>query len=349
MSFDYLFESATAFAPAVAVTVFCIVLLTLTNWALLGKHVSIGVERRIPRQLAMLILTIGSVIAIVLMLPISEGSRNQIIALIGLLISGVFAFSSTTVFANIMAGFMLRVTKPFKPGDYIRVQDYFGRVAERGLLDSEIQTEHRELIAIPNTYLITHPISVVSSSGAVITVSVSIGYDSHHSFVQKALLDAAKNCGLDDPFVHIVDLGNFAVTYKINGVLKDAKSLLTTRSLLCAQVLDQLHDTGIEVMSANFINQRQLPPEQAIIPIRNISKASPVQSVAEEVVFDKAEKAAQRQEQEDVLKAEIHRLESVVKEAKGDEKTRIQAALDIAREQLKQLRETSKSNQGAND
>ncbi|MEB3733556.1 mechanosensitive ion channel [Halopseudomonas pachastrellae] len=56
------------------------------------------------------------------------------IALLGLLISGVFAFSSSNIFANLAAGVLMRMTRPFVLGDFISVGEHFGRVAERGLL-----------------------------------------------------------------------------------------------------------------------------------------------------------------------------------------------------------------------
>ena len=55
----------------------------------------------------------------------------------------------------------------FRSGDFIRVKEYFGRVTERGLLDTEIQTETRELISIPNAFLISNPVQVIRSSGTI--------------------------------------------------------------------------------------------------------------------------------------------------------------------------------------
>lgn len=72
----------------------------------------------------------------------------------------MLAFSSTTMFSNIIAGNMMRFTRPFITGDFIRVNDYAGRVTERGLFDCEIQTENRELIVIPNNFLINNPVTV---------------------------------------------------------------------------------------------------------------------------------------------------------------------------------------------
>ena len=223
----------------------------------------------------MLGLTFAGIIAIALTLPVNESSLNQILALLGLVISGIIAFSSSTIFANLMAGLMLRVTKPFRTGDFIDVGEYFGRVVERGLLDTEIQTENRELVAIPNTFMITNPISVTHGSGAIVSSTLSLGYDIHHSIVDSLLLDAAKECGLEDPFVQVIELGNYSITYKVSGKLADVKSLLTARSNLCRYVLDSVHGAGIEIISPAFMNQRRFPDELKIIPAQSKRKEKP--------------------------------------------------------------------------
>ena len=50
-------------------------------------------------------------------------------------------------------------------GDFISAGDQFGRVTERGLFHTEIQTETRDLTTVPNLFLVTHPVTTVRSSG----------------------------------------------------------------------------------------------------------------------------------------------------------------------------------------
>lgn len=326
------------FLPIFATFIFFGLLLWGAHRILIGKRPDLGSERLFPRQLAMLGLTFAFVIAITLALPVSESIRNQIIALVGLITSGIFAFSSSTIFANLMAGIMLRVTKPFKTGDFINIKkEYFGRVVERGLLDTEIQTENRELIALPNTYMVTNPISVVRSSGAIVSTTLSLGYDVHHSMVESLLLEAAKECGLEEPFAHILELGNYSVTYKINGLLTESKSLLTSRSNLCRCVLDVLHKNRIEIMSPAFMNQRRLPDDLKIIPVMTETKPAAVVAVAEEVVFDKAERAEQVGKEKQLLLDKIQESERQLEEASETEKQQLQEDIKQYREQLKNM------------
>lgn len=269
---------------------------------LIARHRALGSEKLFPRQLALLGLTILGVAAVALALPVSAQERGQVIGLIGLVLSGLFAFSSSTIVANLMSGIMLRVTRPFHTGDYITVGPHFGRVVERGLLDTEVQTENRELLALPNTFLIANPVSVVRSSGAIVGTTVTLGYDVHHQDAEAALLQAAEACGLAEPFVRLLELGNFAVAYRVSGLLQDTTGLVTVRSQINRCVLDALHAAGIEVMSPSVMAQRPLAAGQRVMPApRAVVQADGTaadQADVEALVFDKAEHAVRREDAE---------------------------------------------------
>jgi small-conductance mechanosensitive channel len=330
---DFL-QPVVPFLPLIGTGAVVAAVLWAAHWLLLGRYPDLGSERRLPRQLAVVGLTLLGVFVIALALPVGEGTRNQVIALLGLLVSGTVAFSSTTIVANLMAGVMLRVTQPFRAGDFVRVGEHFGRVAERGLLDTEIQAESRDLIAIPNTYMITHPVSVVRGSGTIVATTVSLSYEVHHSRVESLLAVAARECELEDPFVQILELGDYAVTYRVSGLLIEVKGLLTARSNLCRKVLDILHGHGIEIVSPTFMNQRRLAGDDRVIPRPVAESVRKKPRTPEEIVFDKAERAAQREKETQQLKDEIKRLEGELKDAPDDEKKVLTEALEEARKRL---------------
>ncbi len=325
----------TPFLPLLVTSIVVLLVLLGAHKFFIARHPELGNERLFSRQLFMLGLTCVGLLAIALTLPVNESSLNQILGLFGLVISGIIAFSSSTIFANLMSGLMLRVTKPFTTGDFIEVDKHFGRVVQRGLLDTEIQTENKELVAIPNTYMITHPISVTQSTGAIVYANLSLGYDIHHSVVDSLLIEAAQKSGLEDPFVQVIKLGDYSITYKVSGVLADVKSLLTARSDLCRYVLDSVHGGGLEIMSPAFMNQRKLADGFKIIPDKAQYKPEANNPKAEDVVFDLADKAEQventKQELVDRIEADKAKLETAPKEDKDS----IQKNIDEAQEQLK--------------
>lgn len=324
------------FIPLLTTAIMVLVTLYALHWLLLKRPV-LDREQKLPRQLFMLVMNLIGLILIVLALPVSDSLRNQVLALVGVLVSGVLAFSSTSITSNFMAWMMLRSTRPFRVGDFIRVENLFGRVTEIGLLDSEIQTEHRELISIPNSFLINHPVSVIRYSGAVISADVSLGYDVHHMQIESLLIKAAERCELEEPFVQIIELGNYAIAYRVSGLLKDIKNILTVKSNLHRNILDTLHNNGVEIVSPTFMNQRSLQKDARFIPSAFVKPAPTRHYKAEDVVFDKAEEAAQRENAKLALREKISELEAQIKASKNDEKKHLHENLASLREQLQEL------------
>lgn len=322
------------FMPLLAVTAVVIAVLWGAHVVVIARHPELGSERLFPRQLLMFGLTLAGLVAIALALPVSDTARAQIIGLLGLLASGVIAFSSSTIFANLMSGIMLRITKPFFTGDYITVGEHFGRVVQRGLLDTEIQTESRELVALPNTVLISNPVTVVRSSGAHVSATLSLGYDVHHAEVEAQLVRAAEACGLGDPFVRITELGNFAVTYRISGLLADTKGLLTARSDLHRHVLDALHGHGIEILSPSYMNQRPVDGATKVMPAATPARRAArggTDTPAARSGLSKADDARERLL--DRIQKNEHRLES----AEDDARAELQARIDEDKAALQAL------------
>ena len=336
---DRLIDNVVFIAPLLAVSTAVIGFLLLMNWTLLGRHPELGNEKKLPRQLTLLALTLVGLMMIAFALPVSDTTRNQVIALTGVLLSGIVAFSSTTFVANFMAGIMLRINRPFNTGDFIRVEEHFGRVSERGLFDTEIQSEHRALITLPNLYLVSRPVEVISKSGAIISSTLSLGYDVHYSRIESLLISAAQACDLTDPFVQVIELGNDAISYRVSGLLVDVKSMLTTRSLLYRAILDALHDDGVEIVSPRFVNQRRLDDNVKVVPDSVIKTAIETSSNADAIVFDKAEKAEQHEAAQEQLNAELHALDEKLSAASGEEKTNIEARIQQKRQQLEQISE----------
>jgi small-conductance mechanosensitive channel len=245
-------------------------------------------------QMIMLVLTGIGVVAVILVIPIGDTMRGQVLSLVGVLLSAAIALSSTTVLGNAMAGIMLRTVRNFRMGDFILVGEHFGRVTERGLFHTEIQNEHRELTVLPNLYLVTHPVTTTRKSGTIVSASVSLGYDLQRTRIKELLHQAASKAELSDPFVHVMELGDFSVTYRVAGLLTEVKRLVSVRSRLRECVLDSLHENGVEIVSPNFMNTRALSPGAVVIPEQKSQKVEAEvesESSPEATVFDKADEA----------------------------------------------------------
>lgn len=261
------------------------------------------------------------IIALIIMLPISDETRGQVLSLLGVVLTAVIALSSTTFVANAMAGVMLQTTQSFRPGDYIRVNEQFGRVIKRTLVNTQIQTEWRDLTTLPNLLLINNPVTVLHREGTIIFAEVSIGYDVPYTRVEELMKLAAADAGLEESFVLVHELLDHAVAYRVCGFLPSIKNLLSSRSNLRKTVLAQMHGHGIEIVSPSFMNQRQLDAERKVIPeqpvLHDDPKKESVSQAPEEKIFDKALEAESLEE----LKLDLETTRAEIKKARASRKT----------------------------
>ncbi|GAB4316520.1 MAG: mechanosensitive ion channel [Candidatus Zixiibacteriota bacterium] len=299
-------------------------------------------DKSLRIQLIQLVLSAVFLLVVILVSPLSDTRQGQLLNLIGIVLSAAVALSSTNIIGNGMAGLMIRAVGSFKVGDFITVGDHFGRVTERGLFHVEIQTEYRDLTSLPNTYLISNPVRVTYATGTLIWAEVSLGYDIPRSKVQDALLAAAKAAELQEPFVHIMDLTNFTVVYRVVGLLPEVKHILSTRSRLREQMLDRLHAAGIEIMSPAFRSVRQLDSNwKAMPPVQSHVPPAETATEAEAIMFEKADRAASIEElrqRHEELKHDIAEMkERIASESEAEAKQKLEATLaglEATRERL---------------
>lgn len=302
------------------ITIGVVVILIAVVRYILIKRLAKYPEHRFRLLFITFFLSLIGLIAIIIALPVSESTIGQLLGVLGLLLSAAIALAAATFLGNLMAGLMLRAIKNFRPGDFIRIGEHFGRVSERGLFHIEIQTEERDLITLPNRYVVTNPVKVIRSSGTLLTAEVSLGYDIQRKVIERSLLSAARQAGLEEPFVHIMDLGDFSVRYRVAGLLTDVKGIISARSKLRESVLDNLHRAGIEIVSPTFMNQRALSESKSFIPEppAGIISEPEKQEMPEKALFDKAEQAESIEKlriRREELQKELERLKS---EMSGD-------------------------------
>ena len=294
-------------------------------------------------QLALALLAGAAVVGVILALPIGDAEQGQLLSLLGLLTTAAIALASTTFLGNAMAGLMLRSIGNFRPGDFVRTGDQFGRVSEQGLLHTEIQTEDSDLTTIPNLQLVTSPVTVIRASGTIVSATTSLGYDIPHGDIEQCLLQAAEDAGLEQPFVQILELGDMAVTYRVAGTLTEVSRLLSTKSNLRSAMLDRLHGADIEIVSPTHMIQRKAGEGERSIPVKKEMPiaADTTAAAPEDKIFDKAEEAEAVTKLGDELaqyEEEIRALGDQLKSADDNARPNLEQALQRAQSKADQLK-----------
>jgi small-conductance mechanosensitive channel len=117
------------------------------------------------------------------------------------------ALAAQDLISNFFGGAIITVDKPFKVGDRIKVDDYYGDVISVGTRSTRIKTLDYQVVTIPNNKLTTNIIINYSEPDQKlrITIPITVAYGTDPLRVKKILLevahDAIKNSEylLDDP------------------------------------------------------------------------------------------------------------------------------------------------------
>ena len=89
-----------------------------------------------------------------------------------------------------------------------------------------------------------------------------------------------------------MELGDFAVTYRVAGLARDLDQLIAMRRELRAQTLDALHSGGVEIVSPGFMNTRVIDAGARNVPSQPVRAVDDQQRLTpDDVVFDKAQQA----------------------------------------------------------
>lgn len=119
------------------------------------------------------------VLAIIIALSQLGVNLNVIVGLFSALGLGI-SLALQNNMANLASGIQILLTRPFKVGDLITVENYDGNVQRIELMFTTIETFNKQLVAIPNSDLVNNPVVNYTDLGlrrSVINVDLPINYE----------------------------------------------------------------------------------------------------------------------------------------------------------------------------
>jgi small-conductance mechanosensitive channel len=132
----------------------------------------------------------------------------------------VLGFALQDTLGNAFAGLAIQSEKPFHVGQWIKVADYEGRVAEVTWRATKLRTKTGNLIVLPNNFVSKEAITNYSEPVKPLMVEVVVGatYLVPPNRVKAALLEAMRHCACvlesPPPDVLLVQFADSAITYK---------------------------------------------------------------------------------------------------------------------------------------
>jgi small-conductance mechanosensitive channel len=215
--------------------------------------------------------TLAIAFALVVAFPYVPGSDSQAFRGLSLFFGVVFSLGSSSVVGNLIAGYTMLYRRAYRLGDRIRVADVMGEVIDSRLLVTHVRTAKNEEVVIPNSLIlqssVTNFSSLAKTRKLLLHTTVGIGYETPWRQVEAMLLEAAARTDgvLRDPapFVLLLALADFAVTYELNVFTEDPTTMLPQYTRIHRNVLDVFNEHGVQIMTPAYEGD---PPEPKVVP-----------------------------------------------------------------------------------
>ena len=154
--------------------------------------------------------------------------------------------------------------RPFKMGDFIKVNETTGNVIERTPFITRLRTIKNEVVTIPNSFIMTSDTVNYSASarqyGLIIHTMMTMGYETPWRKVHQLLIDAAlATPGVLEhpiPFVLETELNDNYMCYQLNAYIKNADDMPQIKSDMLEHIQDYFHEAGIELVAPHYFATR---------------------------------------------------------------------------------------------
>lgn len=149
-------------------------------------------------------------------------------ALAGIGVVGIaVGFAAQDSLANIIAGFLIFIDKPFEVGDWITVADRYGMVNDITMRSTRIRSNQNTYIVIPNKTIIDAVLVNHSKHGETrVDIPIGIAYKENILAAREVVLDAVRElegvAAEPSPDLVVTALGDSSVNMNVRVWIEDA-------------------------------------------------------------------------------------------------------------------------------
>lgn len=145
----------------------------------------LGTKRHILSMVIPMLKVVVYLLTVILIIsPLFNLGMSELTILSGLLGAGI-GFGLKDLFADIVAGFLIIIEKPYQIGDKIQIDNDYGEVVDIGLIQTIIVTPGDSRVAVPNYAVISRSVSSANAGSAEMMVIIDF-YLSYGSDIKKA-------------------------------------------------------------------------------------------------------------------------------------------------------------------
>jgi small-conductance mechanosensitive channel len=219
------------------------------------------------RIVRLLVIAFAAVVAY----PYIPGSESGAFKGISLFLGVIFSLGSTSVIANIIAGYTMTYRRAFRVGDRVKIGAHVGDVEEVRLLVTSLRSLKGERVVIPNSIILSSDLvnfsGISGTQGLILHTTVGIGYETPWRQVEAMLLMAAERTPglLREPGAFVLQqaLGDFCVTYELNVHCDQPRQMPQLYTALHRNILDVFNEYGVQIMTPAYVADT---PQSKVVP-----------------------------------------------------------------------------------
>ena len=196
-------DLTTLFTSSLAETIIVSVLILVVTYLAVRayKVIITRIAGTVPSGLVASLQQIGSwaiwILGIIILLKWLDVDPLLLIVL--LLLGGLtMIVAYRDILTDMAASQFISTYQPYKVGEWIETEDYYGRVIERNLIQTRILTADNEIVVIPNSVILRTPIVNRTRSGGLrVQIPVKVETKINLKKVEEYLLGIADDMKVD--------------------------------------------------------------------------------------------------------------------------------------------------------
>jgi len=228
------------------------VTIALRSWLNNRYLPTTGLDIGVSNSISTVLGYVGFVIAAVLAISAAGFDLSNLAIVAGALSLGI-GFGLQSIVSNFVSGLILLAERPIKAGDWVVTTGGEGTVRKISVRSTEIETFERATIIVPNSTLITDPVTNWTHGNKLgrIAIAIGVGYDSDPEEVKAILLKCANEnsrvLSIPQASVFFMDFGASSLDFQLRCFLSDINYCLTVQSELRFEILKALREANIEI------------------------------------------------------------------------------------------------------
>ena len=262
--FEIILEWFSSYLIPILISILAIIIGYILYFIIKKQLLNLAKREKLERNTALNIIKavkylIFLVIISAILIQFAE-SLGLITALFTLVGGTIIGFAAMNTLGNMIAGFIIMLSRPFNVGDRILIGGRIADITEIKLIYTIMVDLDNVKISIPNQKLLEQEIVDLGKKNIIRRhISITPGFEEDRKKVEDTLLIAAKKIPevLEDPqpYVWINSFQSYAVEYRLYVFINDIKNLPLIESNLHKVVLDTCKEHNIDIRTPLLLKQ----------------------------------------------------------------------------------------------